>query len=120
MDFLSDSGESVRQRIVASAWVMRHRRIPVTSGSAVTSPHSLPAPAIRADRQGRRWEIHHDPDDLSLALVRNYRNRGWLSAAWTHLPMVGAPFAGFPWRAAREIVAQRGADDTAIARPWTT
>jgi hypothetical protein len=53
-------------------------------------------------------------------LVRSYRNRGWLSAAWTHLPMVGAPVAGFPWRAAREIVAQRGADDTAIARPWTT
>jgi len=25
----------------------------------------------------------------------NYRNRGRLSAAWTHLPMAGAPFAGF-------------------------
>jgi hypothetical protein len=52
--------------------------------------------------------------------VRNYRNRGWLSAAWTHLPMVGAPTADFTWRAAGEIVAQRGADDTAIARPRTT
>jgi len=41
-------------------------------------------------------------------LVRNYRNRGWLSATWTHLPMVGAPFGGFTWRAAREIVAHRG------------
>ena len=39
MDFPSDSGESVRQRIVASAWVMRHRRIQVTPGSAITSPH---------------------------------------------------------------------------------
>ena len=49
--------------------------------------------------------------------MRNYRNRGWLSAAWTHLPMVGAPTADFTWRAAGEIVAQRGADDTAIAQP---
>lgn len=95
---------------------MRHRRIPVIPGQPSLALIPLPPPAIRADRQGRRWEIHHDPDDLSLALVRNYRNRGWLSAAWTHLPMVGAPFAGFTWRAAREIVAQYGADDTAIAR----
>jgi hypothetical protein len=108
MDFPSDSGESVCQRIVATAWVMRHRRIPVTPGSAVTGPHPLPAPAIWADRQGRRWEVHHDPYDLSHVFVRNYRNRGWLSAAWTHLPMVGAPFTGFTWRAGREIVAQRG------------
>jgi hypothetical protein len=45
-------------------------------------------------------EVHHNPYDLSHVFVRNYRNRGWLSAAWTHLPMVGAPFAGFTWRAA--------------------
>jgi hypothetical protein len=38
MEFPSDSAESVRQRIVASAWVMRHRRIPVIPGSAITSP----------------------------------------------------------------------------------
>ena len=28
-------------------------------------------------------------------LLTAYRNRGRLSAAWTHLPMAGAPFAGF-------------------------
>ena len=38
---------------------------------------------------------HHDPYDLSHVFVRNYRNRGRLSAAWTHLPMVGARFADF-------------------------
>jgi hypothetical protein len=63
---------------------------------------------MRADRQGRRWEVHHDPDDLSHVFVRDYRNRGRLSAAWTHLPMVGAPFADLASRAAREIVTQRG------------
>jgi hypothetical protein len=119
MDFPSDSGEAVRQRIVASAWVMRHRRIPVIPRSSVISAHPLPAPAMRADRQGRRWEVHHDPNDLPHVLLGNYRNRGRLSAAWTHLPMAGAPFAGFTWRAAREIVVQP-AGDTAIVRPWTT
>jgi hypothetical protein len=52
--------------------------------------------------------VHHDPYELSHVFVRNYRNRGRLSAAWTHLPMVGAPFADFASRAAREIVTQRG------------
>jgi len=35
-----DSGESVRQRIVASAWVMGHRGIPVIPGS---TGHARPA-----------------------------------------------------------------------------
>ncbi len=69
--------------------------------------------------KGRRWEVHYDPYDLSHVFVRNHRDGGWLTATWTHLPMVGAPFADFTWRAARQIVAQRGGDDTdetAIAR----
>ncbi|MEO3781393.1 Mu transposase C-terminal domain-containing protein [Micromonospora sp. B11E3] len=69
--------------------------------------------------KGKRWEVHYDPYDLSHVFVRNRRTGGWLTAAWTHLPMVGAPFADFTWRAARQIVAQRGGDDTdetAIAR----
>jgi hypothetical protein len=52
--------------------------------------------------------VHHDPYDLSHVFARNCRNRGRLSAAWTHLPMVGAPLADFASRAAREIVTQRG------------
>jgi hypothetical protein len=46
MDFPSDSGESVRQRIVASAWVMGHRRIPVIPGQL--------SPALTPDRHQRR------------------------------------------------------------------
>jgi hypothetical protein len=99
---------------------MRHRRIPVIPGQPSPALTPLPAPAVRVIGKSQRWEVHYDPDDRSHVFVRNYRNRGWLSAAWTHLPMVGAPTADFTWRAARKIVAQRGADDTAIARPWPT
>jgi len=69
--------------------------------------------------KGKRWEIHHDPYDLSQVFVRNHRKGGWITAEWTHKSMVGAPFADFTWRAARQLVAQRGGDDTdetAIAR----
>ncbi|MFI6078542.1 Mu transposase C-terminal domain-containing protein [Actinoplanes sp. NPDC051343] len=66
----------------------------------------------------RRWEIHYDPYDLSHVFVRDPRRHRWITAAWTHLPMVGQPFADFTWRAARQIVADRDgdhSDQTAIA-----
>jgi hypothetical protein len=78
------------------------------------------------------WEVHQDPYDLSRVFVRT--RDGWVTAAWTHLPMVSAPFADFTWRHARRLAAQAGRDDTnetevarvldelltrAQARPWT-
>jgi hypothetical protein len=44
--------------------------------------------------------------------VRDHHIGGWITLAWTHLPMVQAPFADFTWRRALEIVAARGHDDT--------
>ena len=37
---------------------------------------------------------------------------GWVTAPWTHLPMISAPFADFTWRHARKLTAQAGRDDT--------
>ena len=51
--------------------------------------------------------------------MRDPDREGWITAPWTQLPMVSAPFADFTWRHAREIVAARGQDDTdqaAVAR----
>ena len=56
------------------------------------------------------WEIHHDPYDLSQVFVRT--PDGWVTAPWTHLPMVSAPFADFTWRHARRLAAQAGRDNT--------
>src|SRR6266511_1701870 len=56
------------------------------------------------------WEIHYDPYDLSRVFVRT--RDGWVTAEWTHLPMISAPFADFSWRHARRLAAQTGRDDT--------
>jgi transposase InsO family protein len=56
------------------------------------------------------WEVHYDPYDLSQVFVRT--PDGWITAPWTHLPMVSAPFADFTWRHARRQAAQSGLDDT--------
>ncbi|WP_433616893.1 Mu transposase C-terminal domain-containing protein [Dactylosporangium sp. CA-139114] len=68
--------------------------------------------------KGNRWEVHYDPYDLSHVYVRDPRTHTWIAAPWTHLPMIGQPFADFTWRAARQLVADRGGDDhdeTAVA-----
>jgi transposase InsO family protein len=75
-----------------------------------------PSPA--AARNGR-WEVHYDPYDLSRVWVRDPAADRWITAPWTQLPLVAAPFADFTWRYARQILAARGQDDTgqtAIAR----
>ena len=56
------------------------------------------------------WEVHYDPYDLTQVSVRT--PDGWVTAPWTHLPMISAPFADFTWRHARKLAAQAGRDDT--------
>ncbi len=56
------------------------------------------------------WEVHYDPYDLSQVHVRT--PAGWVTAPWTCLPMISAPFADFTWRHARRLTAQAGRDDT--------
>ncbi|MER5753663.1 Mu transposase C-terminal domain-containing protein [Streptomyces sp. NPDC002088] len=58
------------------------------------------------------WEVHYDPYDVSRVWVRRSDSRRWIEAPWTHLPMVRAPFAGFTWRHARQLLADQGKDDT--------
>jgi len=59
------------------------------------------------------WEVHYDPYDLSHVWVRNHHgpDGGWITAPWTHLPMVRQPFADFTWRHARRLAAASGLDD---------
>ncbi|MFI6100835.1 Mu transposase C-terminal domain-containing protein [Lentzea sp. NPDC051213] len=63
--------------------------------------------------KNNRWEIHYDPYDLSRVFVRT--PEGWVTATWTHLPLVAAPFADFTWRHARTL-APVGATEAEIAR----
>ena len=59
-----------------------------------------------------RWAVHYDPYDLSRVWVRDTRTGGWITVPWTLHHLARQPFADFTWRAARQIVAQRGGDDT--------
>jgi hypothetical protein len=56
------------------------------------------------------WEVHYDPYDATHVFVRT--PDGWVTVAWTHLPMISAPFAEFTWRHARRLAAEKGTDDT--------
>jgi putative transposase len=56
------------------------------------------------------WEVHYDPYDATHVFVRT--TGGWITAPWTHLPMVAAPFAEFTWRHARRLAGEKGLDDT--------
>ena len=78
-------------------------------------PWRQPASGITA--QSGLWEVHYDPYDAAQVFVRT--TDGWITAPWTHLPMVAAPFAEFTWRYARHLAAEKGRDDTnetAVAR----
>ena len=59
------------------------------------------------------YEVHYDPYDLTRVFVRT--PDGWVTAPWTHLPMVSAPSGDFTWRHARRLTAQAGRDDTSEA-----
>ncbi|MCK9871405.1 Mu transposase C-terminal domain-containing protein [Nocardiopsis dassonvillei] len=62
--------------------------------------------------KGGRWAVHYDPYDLSRVWVRDTRTGGWITVPWSLHHLARQPFADFTWRAARQVVAQRGGDDT--------
>ncbi|MGH3631807.1 MAG: Mu transposase C-terminal domain-containing protein, partial [Sciscionella sp.] len=67
-----------------------------------------------------QWQVHYDPYDLTVVWVRDHRRGGFVPAAWTHLPMVAAPFADYTWRHARRLADRHGTGgedrETATAR----
>lgn len=64
------------------------------------------------------WQVHYDPYDPAQVWVRDHRGGGFVTATWTHLPMVAAPFADYTWRHAQRIAGDGGgeAPETAAAR----
>lgn len=56
------------------------------------------------------WQVHYDPYDLSTVWVTDHRRGGFITAPWTHLPMVAAPFADYTWRYAQRMAAEQSDD----------
>jgi hypothetical protein len=59
-----------------------------------------------------RWEIHHDPYDISRVWVRNPAG-GWITAFWKHLHRVPVPFGELAWDHVR--AGRPGADEQELA-----
>ncbi len=79
-----------------------------TYDSRELNPYRRQDSGVRA-RNGR-WEIRHDPYDISRVWIRNHHHGGWLSATWTHLRTVPVPFGELIWTHSRQVVAARGTD----------
>ncbi len=63
-----------------------------------------------AGDDGRGWDVHYDPYDISRVWVRNHRQGGWITAIWRHLRTAPMPMGELAWDHARRILAQRGTD----------
>jgi len=59
--------------------------------SAELNPYRRPGSGVHS-RNGR-WEIHHDPYDVTAIWVRNHHHGGWITAPWVHRDIVGQPFS---------------------------
>ncbi|MFF4410050.1 Mu transposase C-terminal domain-containing protein [Streptomyces sp. NPDC001667] len=93
-----------RRRINSYGIRLGHR----TYDSAELNPYRRQPSGAGPD--GRGWEVHYDPYDISRIWVRNHRDGGWITAIWRHLRTAPTPMGELAWDHARRILAQRGTD----------
>jgi putative transposase len=99
------------QAINAYGVKLNHR----TYDSADLNPFRRQRSGVKAKKD--RWEVHHDPYDVSRIWVRNHWDGGWIMCFWKHLRRVPVPFGELAWNHARQDLADRGEPltETAIA-----
>ncbi|MGW4224972.1 Mu transposase C-terminal domain-containing protein [Streptomyces bauhiniae] len=56
---------------------------------------------------GRLWEVHYDPYDISRVWVRNHREGGWITATWRHLRTSPVPMGELIFDRAHQVLAER-------------
>jgi putative transposase len=54
-------------------------------------------------RKGK-WQIHHDPYDISRVWVRDHHHGGWVMLLWKHLRRSPVPFGELAWDHARRTL----------------
>ncbi|MDX5575792.1 Mu transposase C-terminal domain-containing protein [Streptomyces sp. ID01-9D] len=72
-----------------------------------------------AGPDGKRWEVHYDPYDISCVWIRNHHDTGWIAAAWRHLRTTPVPMGELVFDRAHQILRERGQrtpDEEAIAQ----
>ncbi|MFE0272175.1 Mu transposase C-terminal domain-containing protein [Streptomyces sp. NPDC058992] len=60
-----------------------------------------------AGPDGRLWEVHYDPYDISCVWVRNHRGEGWITATWRHLRTCPVPMGELVFDRAHQVLAER-------------
>ena len=60
---------------------------------------------------GRRWDVHHDPYDISRIWVRHPEGPEWITVFWRHLRTAPVPMGELAWDHARKTLAERGSPD---------
>lgn len=68
--------------------------------------------------QNGRWELHHDPYDVTAVWIRNHHAGGWITATWIHRDLVAQPFSAAIYEhvRARSTAAGTPVRDDYIAR----
>jgi transposase InsO family protein len=60
-----------------------------------------------AGPDGRAWEVHYDPYDISCVWVRDHRGTGWITATWRHLRTSPVPMGELVFDRAHQVLAER-------------
>jgi putative transposase len=55
----------------------------------------------------RRWEVHHDPYDITVVWLRDHRSEEWVTVPWVYRSLAGQPFGLALWEHARRMTAER-------------
>ncbi|WP_461087495.1 transposase [Streptomyces deserti] len=72
-----------------------------------------------AGPDGKLWEVHYDPYDISCVWVRNHHGTGWITATWRHLRTSPVPMGELVFDRAHQILTerrQRKPDEEAVAQ----
>ncbi len=97
------------QAINAYGIKLNHR----TYDSAELNPLRRQRSGVKAKKD--RWEVHHDPYDVSRIWVRNHWDGGWITVFWKHLRRVPVPFGELAWNHARQELTSLGEQPTETA-----
>lgn len=87
---IGSSGVRINSRIYDSRAFGPYRRQPSGAGP-----------------DGRLWEVHYDPYDISRVWVRDHRGTGWITATWRHLRTSPVPMGELVFDRAHQVLSER-------------
>jgi hypothetical protein len=56
---------------------------------------------------GKKWEVHYDPYDITVVWLRNHRSSEWITVPWVYRSLAGQPFGVALWEHARRMTTER-------------